>query len=249
MTSADSEHLDRIRARAHAIWEDEGRPQGRHHVHWRRAKRLVAAEELRAMAVELDGGATQPPALKAYFSGVIVSGQVRDDVPARETDAIRRLLAVEALGVLEILTSRDFWPQREDLDPAGSMAVAPRRTRDVPAYDNHGLVHIVHSRDGVGGLVASPAPTQRVDPPLFVELANAGIEPAAARHLMYAVANRCNRFVALDDLYRHPALATLCRGLVILPPSALAAEMGNLLPSKASSRTSSSRRGYDAAAP
>ena len=39
------------------------------------------------------------------------------------------------------------------------------------------------------------------------------------------------------------------QGLALGIANALAAEMGNLLPSKASSRTSSSRRGYDAAAP
>jgi hypothetical protein len=247
MTSTDGEHLDRIRARAHAIWEQEGRPQGRHQLHWRRAKRLVAAEELRAMAAELDADANALPGLKAYFSGVIASGRVRDDLPDGEADAIRRLLAVEEPGALEIITSRDFWPQRED--QAGSLAEALRRTRDVPAYDNHGLVHIAQSRDGVSGLVASPVQTQLVDAPLFVKLANAGIEPAAARHLMYAAANRCNRFVTLDDLYRHPTLVTLCPGLLVLPPSALAAEMGNRLPSKASSWTPSSRRGRDAATP
>ena len=31
----DREHL--IRARAHALWEQEGRPEGRHHDHWQRA--------------------------------------------------------------------------------------------------------------------------------------------------------------------------------------------------------------------
>jgi hypothetical protein len=40
----------RIRARAYAIWEKEGKPDGRHLEHWLRAKRLVAAEELRAAA-------------------------------------------------------------------------------------------------------------------------------------------------------------------------------------------------------
>ncbi|MBP1804634.1 DUF2934 domain-containing protein [Rubellimicrobium aerolatum] len=28
---------DRVRERAHAIWESEGRPEGRHEEHWRRA--------------------------------------------------------------------------------------------------------------------------------------------------------------------------------------------------------------------
>jgi hypothetical protein len=41
---------EKIRARAYAIWEKEGRPDGKHLEHWLRAKRLVAAEGLRAAA-------------------------------------------------------------------------------------------------------------------------------------------------------------------------------------------------------
>jgi len=45
MTS-DEEEIRRkaeIEARAHAIWEEEGRPFGKHLEHWLRAQRLVAA--------------------------------------------------------------------------------------------------------------------------------------------------------------------------------------------------------------
>ncbi len=31
------EHEDLIRARAHQFWEDEGRPDGRHEIHWQHA--------------------------------------------------------------------------------------------------------------------------------------------------------------------------------------------------------------------
>ena len=40
----------KIRARAYAIWEQEGRPDGKQLEHWVQAKRLIAAEELRAAA-------------------------------------------------------------------------------------------------------------------------------------------------------------------------------------------------------
>jgi predicted flap endonuclease-1-like 5' DNA nuclease len=40
------EHEDIIRARAYAIWEEEGRPDGRHEIHWQRAvAELEAAHE------------------------------------------------------------------------------------------------------------------------------------------------------------------------------------------------------------
>jgi hypothetical protein len=44
----DPEIERKVRARANAIWEQEGRPHGKHLEHWERAKRLLAAEELLA---------------------------------------------------------------------------------------------------------------------------------------------------------------------------------------------------------
>lgn len=41
----DLEHEERIRCRAHQLWEEEGRPDGRHDDHWERARQLVAIEE------------------------------------------------------------------------------------------------------------------------------------------------------------------------------------------------------------
>ena len=35
----------RTRARAHQIWEQEGRPQGREHDHWKKARILVSIED------------------------------------------------------------------------------------------------------------------------------------------------------------------------------------------------------------
>lgn len=39
----DREH--RIRERAHALWEQEGRPEGRHEDHWHQASREVGDDE------------------------------------------------------------------------------------------------------------------------------------------------------------------------------------------------------------
>src|SRR4029453_19588809 len=47
---ANTDRRAKIRARAYAIWEEEGRPEGKHLEHWLQAKRLIAAEELRAAA-------------------------------------------------------------------------------------------------------------------------------------------------------------------------------------------------------
>lgn len=51
----------RIRHRAHAIWEKEGRPEGRDREHWERATAEVEAEE---RADEPDDAAGKPDILK-----------------------------------------------------------------------------------------------------------------------------------------------------------------------------------------
>ncbi|MGU3495812.1 DUF2934 domain-containing protein [Xanthobacteraceae bacterium A53D] len=36
---------DRVRERAHRIWEEEGKPDGMSELHWARAEQIVALEE------------------------------------------------------------------------------------------------------------------------------------------------------------------------------------------------------------
>ncbi|NUB15916.1 DUF2934 domain-containing protein [Azospirillum brasilense] len=56
---------DRIRHRAHEIWEREGRPEGRHEVHWAQACAEIEAEE-RIVDAEVETVAlvTEPEALR-----------------------------------------------------------------------------------------------------------------------------------------------------------------------------------------
>ena len=71
---------DRIRRRAHAIWEREGRPDGRQQEHWAQARRAIEAEErtapLRAAAdaaptpTAPDGGGTTPGEAAAEAAAV-----------------------------------------------------------------------------------------------------------------------------------------------------------------------------------
>jgi hypothetical protein len=35
---------DAVRARAYQIWEEEGRPEGQHELHWRRAMEWLASQ-------------------------------------------------------------------------------------------------------------------------------------------------------------------------------------------------------------
>ena len=53
------EHL--IRARAHQLWEQEGRPEGRAEDHWYKARKLVEVEGMKQPVVK----AVAPPKAKA----------------------------------------------------------------------------------------------------------------------------------------------------------------------------------------
>jgi hypothetical protein len=46
----ETEIEERIRVLAYAIWEAEGRPDGKHLEHWLQARRLAAAEAPQAMS-------------------------------------------------------------------------------------------------------------------------------------------------------------------------------------------------------
>ena len=53
MTGHDKEQ--QIRARAHAIWEEQGRPEGQHGAHWEQARREIEQEskdEIGGMPIE-----------------------------------------------------------------------------------------------------------------------------------------------------------------------------------------------------
>jgi len=50
------DHEDAIKQRAHQIWEEEGRPEGRHEEHWMRA-----LEEMADTPAVLPGGGTSAP--------------------------------------------------------------------------------------------------------------------------------------------------------------------------------------------
>jgi hypothetical protein len=48
---------ERIRAKAHELWEADGRPEGRDREHWEQAAKLVAEEERHAAKAEADPAA------------------------------------------------------------------------------------------------------------------------------------------------------------------------------------------------
>jgi hypothetical protein len=46
-TAMTKSYDDRVRARAHQLWEREGRPEGQSERHWAQARTMLAAEHAR----------------------------------------------------------------------------------------------------------------------------------------------------------------------------------------------------------
>jgi hypothetical protein len=88
----------RIRERAHAIWEQEGRPHGRQEDHWRQASQEVGDElfeqpgagENQERPGSLDGGLLPAGGLVAAGgpAGLALGGLGMTGVPADEDDRI-----------------------------------------------------------------------------------------------------------------------------------------------------------------
>jgi len=72
---------NKIRLRAYQIWEEEGRPAGRHLTHWHRAERELAADE-RSVPDELS--AVEPSDLEET-EGVTQALQPVETPPALHT--------------------------------------------------------------------------------------------------------------------------------------------------------------------
>ena len=56
-----SDREDRIRQKAYALWEADGRPEGRHEDHWVQAREIVAQEEAGAEPIDSLPLATDTP--------------------------------------------------------------------------------------------------------------------------------------------------------------------------------------------
>lgn len=94
--------------------------------------------------------------------------------------------------------------------------------------ENHKLLGFHNQMDRLGTVSVTPFVTEYVDADLFKGFTKAGLKDADARHLMYAVYNGCDWFVTVDRDFlfaRRSQLESLCRGLKIVTPVELAAEL------------------------
>lgn len=67
---------ERIRVRAHQLWEDEGRPEGRAEDHWEKARILVAIEDDRTSLMPIQSSTSEPLELQENLG----------ELPSRLTD-------------------------------------------------------------------------------------------------------------------------------------------------------------------
>ena len=95
--------------------------------------------------------------------------------------------------------------------------------------DDHRVLGFWNQEDPRFGTVSTnPMVTEIVDERLISDLKKTGISDGDARHLMYAIHNKCDRFVTLDTrdlLTKRSDVAPLCRFTKIVRPSELAAEL------------------------
>ena len=189
---------------------------------------LDGAYEQRAAGGE--GRAEVTRAMKVYFDNVIVSGKVRADLPHEEMAAVHALVKADEKGQIEVYTSRWTWAEQDRTrDPLVRVQLKESRGEIEVVADDHRVIGFWNQEDARFGTVSvNPIVTEIVDEPLFSHLKKAGISDADARHLMYAIHNKCDRFVTLDTrdlLPKRADVEPLCRGTKIVKPSELAAEL------------------------
>ena len=143
-------------------------------------------------------------------------------------EALRRLVAIANSGTdLQVLTSRESWREQERARDPTVRALLEQSRPAVPLVREDHLRVGFHYQESERGFIGYFALTEVVDEGLLDALKGAGLKPPDARHLMYAVHNGCDWFTTLDpDFFdRRNKLEAMCRGLRIVNPSELLAEL------------------------
>jgi hypothetical protein len=84
--AAPDDDEERIREKAHALWESEGHPHGRAEAHWTMAREMVAIEDsLGSTLLPVQEGDTVEPAIaienQGEFPGLADQGEETPHVP------------------------------------------------------------------------------------------------------------------------------------------------------------------------
>jgi hypothetical protein len=166
---------------------------------------------------------------KVYFDTCIESGRVQTDLPPAEMNAVRALEKADREGKIEIITSRETHREQDKANPAVREQLFQSRGETPVVPKDHSLLGMHNQMDLLGTVSTTPIISDIVDEQLFKRLTFAGLKEADARHLMYAAHNGCDRFVTIDrhftSSFRRSRLEALCKGLKIVTPSELVAEL------------------------
>jgi len=167
--------------------------------------------------------------MRVYLDNVAASGRVVGDLaPAAEMEAVREIERAHSTGTIKRVTSRESWREQERTeDPVKRAKLEAARGEVSVVATDHVVLGFSNLSTPQGTTAVNPMVTDIVDEALFNDLKSIGLHDSDARHLMYAVANACDRFVTLDPhfLDRRAALEARCPSLRIVRPSELAAEL------------------------
>lgn len=83
------ERTDRIRDRAHNIWEEEGRPDNRHDEHWLQAEREISHEDGGLEGDDVPNLAAIREAAREHTDAFIVKSDLEDADQREATPGVR----------------------------------------------------------------------------------------------------------------------------------------------------------------
>ena len=165
--------------------------------------------------------------MEAYLDNCVVSGMVRGDLAAAEMAVIPKLKVAVDEGRLRLVTSRESHREQDRATDPNVRAMLKQARPEVPLVAENEKLLGFNIQDEPFTFISSPMLTEYVDADLYEKFKKVGLRDGDARHLMYAVHNKCDRFVTTDPdfLLGRSQLTTLCPATKIVTPRELAAEL------------------------
>lgn len=167
--------------------------------------------------------------MKIYLDNVIASGSVVSDLEPPEMAAVQKLITAGKDGRLEVVTSRKSWDEQSRASDLAKRSKLDEARQDIPVLTDDSRLLGITTVHHEGMFISYPILTGIVDEGLYATFVAAGLKDLDAQHLTDAVHNGCDRFVTTDNHFLKSRRATLeaaCRGLRIVKPSELVAELG-----------------------
>ena len=173
--------------------------------------------------------------MKVYYDNDVLSRLARLDETGPESDALMKLQELRNNDHFTKVTSRLSWREQQRV-PVEKTRLALRQNRpDTLIVEEDWISGSNGYLEGENGdFAAWYTGTQMVDERLYRGFRLVGLEDDDACHLMFAVHDRCDRFLTLDaDFLGNPSnfrrrdLEQYCRGLRIVKPSELLTELNS----------------------